>query len=303
MLSFLPSFILLIISFFLYVFFTLSLALYIVAFSIVWAVMPVPSVRRAILAYLQTMPSVWSRLITFTIRLTTKTQFEVVGLRQVDKKHSYVIMSNHSSWVDILMMQHVFDPYLPQLRYFMKRQLIWLPLIGQACWLLGYPFMRRYSQEYLNKHPEKRFEDLETTRKTCERFKGSPITLINYAEGTRFKLEKHARQKSPYQYLLRPKAGGISLILNAMGSQIETILDVTMIYSERKFTLLKLLMGKLKKVTVYVEEIPVTPDLRGDYQNDLVFRAHFQEWINQRWAIKDERIATVLNSNANKINS
>ena len=62
----------------------------------------------------------------------------------------------------------------------------------------------------VEKYPEKKGKDIEATRKSCERYKDEPITLINFIEGTRFTPEKHAVQRSPYQHLLKPKAGGLA---------------------------------------------------------------------------------------------
>ena len=202
--------------------------------------------------------------------------------------HTY--SSNHQGFLDILILQKILDRHIPQLRYFMKQGLLWMPIIGQVCYLMGYPFMKRYGKKYLKKHPEKRNADIETTRKTCERFKNTPISLINYVEGTRYTAAKHQRQGSPFAHLLKPKAGGIALTLSAMGQQIDSVINITLIYPPTKHITWSFIQGKMKKIIVQIELIPISDDLRGDYQNDREFRIHFQRWLNTLWQRKDKAI-------------
>jgi 1-acyl-sn-glycerol-3-phosphate acyltransferase len=273
------------------VLYTLAVAmlfLWIVLLSIIWLIMPIPRWRRSLKQKISHVPSLWSQTIRWTMWLMTKTKFTVTGLEKLNKNKSYLLISNHASWLDILMMQALLDRHVPQLRYFMKQELLYVPFLGQGCWLLGYPFMKRHSTAYLKKHPEKRNEDLETTRKACQRFKKVPVTLINYVEGTRFSTAKQQQQNSPFKHLLKPKAGGIAFIIATLEKQIDSIIDVTIIYPVGKDIMWDFLQGKMDKITVHVDVIPITPDLRGDYQNNREFRAHFQQWLNSVWQRKDK---------------
>ena len=289
MLTFLPGPLLGVISFFLYFVCTVFLASVFFVIFFIWAITPFPKWRKKLRFLMTNMPSVWSEGIRFIMWLTTKTTWKITGLEGLNKESSYLLISNHQSWLDILLMQRVFDRHIPQLRYFMKSQLLWIPIVGQACWMLGYPFMKRYTAAYLKKHPQAQGKDLETTKKACQRFHDTPITLINYVEGTRFLAKKHRLQQSPYQHLLKPKAGGISFILSAMQGHIDTVLDVTIVYSSSNI-IWPFLQGKMREITVHVEQRSVTPDLIGDYQNDPAFRAHFQKWLNGVWGEKDQTI-------------
>jgi 1-acyl-sn-glycerol-3-phosphate acyltransferase len=291
MLSFLPKPLVGIIAFFLYGFFSCLLATMFFILLFIWFITPIKPWRRFLYQHMINIPSLWSEVIRLTMWLTTKTKFTVTGLENVNKKNSYLLIANHQTWLDVLIMQRIFDRYTPQLRYFMKQELIWVPIIGQACWLLGYPFMKRHSVAYLKKHPEHRNKDIETTRKACERFRNTPITLINYVEGTRVSPEKQKAQKSPYRYLLKPKAGGISLIMSALRGQVNTILNVTIVYGIEKNIMWNFLQGNLKEVIVHVELISIPESLLGDYQNDPEFKARFQQWLNHLWTEKDQRIA------------
>lgn len=290
MLRFLPGPIVGLIAVILYVFFAVMLAFLFFCVILVWCITPVPTWRRAILRFIFKIPSVWSESIRLTFFLTTKITWDIEGIDNLSKQHSYLLICNHQGLLDILVLQYVLDHHVPQLRYFMKQQLFWIPLVGQACYVMGYPFMKRYNKRYLKKYPEKRNTDMETTRKTCERFANTPITLINYVEGTRFTPAKGRKQKSPFQHLLKPKAGGISFIMSAMDQQIDTILNTTIIYSQPKNSTWTFSQGRMKKVTVRIEQIKIPAELRGDYQHDREFRLHFQQWLNQLWHEKDALI-------------
>jgi hypothetical protein len=46
--------------------------------------------------------------------------------------------------------------------------------------------------------------------------------------------------------------------------------------------------GKIGTIKIFLRQIPITPQLIGDYQNDPLFRAKFQEWLNKIWHEKDQ---------------
>jgi 1-acyl-sn-glycerol-3-phosphate acyltransferase len=144
----------------------------------------------------------------------------------------YLVNCNHQSWADILVLQHLLTRRIPLLKFFLKQQLVWVPVMGLAWWALDFPFMRRHSDDVLKAHPELRAKDQESTRLACEKFALIPTSVMNFCEGTRFTLAKHQRQQSPYRHLLRPKAGGIALALNVMGDKFRAILDVTIVYPD-----------------------------------------------------------------------
>jgi 1-acyl-sn-glycerol-3-phosphate acyltransferase len=269
---------------------TMTLAVYVFILFLILLITPPFLGRASLRSHLEHLPSVWSRCLSFIITHTTPTRFKVQGLNPVSRDHSYLIIANHQSWLDIIIMQHIFDSKLPQLRYFMKRELLYIPFMGFACYILGYPFMKRYSPAYLERHPEKKGQDIETTRETCKRFLNRPITLINFVEGTRFTPKKQVN--SHFQHLLNPKSGGIALTLQIMDGRIQSILNVTICYSEKEKIMQKFLAGEMKDIQVLVEHIPVTPDLIGDYQHDAVFKKHFQQWLSAAWARKDEILHT-----------
>lgn len=229
----------------------------------------------------------WIGFNNANLNLTKRINWHVEGLEGLNPNGWYLVISNHQTWVDILILQKVFHRRIPFLKFFLKKELIWVPVMGLAWWALEFPFMKRYSGEFLKKNPHLKGKDMEITRQACERFKRMPISVMNFVEGTRFTRGKHEKQKSPFKHLLRPKAGGISFVLSAMGEHLTHILNTTIVYPEGPKTFWDFLCCRECRIDVNVEVIPITPDLLGDYENDAKFKEHFQTWLNNLWFGKD----------------
>lgn len=247
--------------------------------------------------FLHQTPLYWTEINNHILRLTTKIEWEITGLQDLKPNDWYLLICNHQSWADILVLGYVFNRQIPPLKFFMKKELLWnLPIAGFAAALIDFPIMHRQSKSYLAKHPEKKGKDITTTREACEKFKNIPTTVITFAEGTRFTQEKHQRQSSPYQHLLRPKAGSIAFALATMGDYFHYILDVTIIYPHTQINLWDFFCGRVSKVIVHVNLIPITAELLGDYENNREYRVYFQGKMNNVWNEKDKLIQGILNS-------
>ena len=225
------------------------------------------------------------------------TKWEVLGVGDdVRPDGHYLIISNHLSWVDIFAIQRAFHGRAAFIRFFLKQQLIWAPIVGQACWALEFPFMRRHTAEYLEKHPEKRGEDLETTRKACRRYRNFPVAVLNFLEGTRFTKAKHHEQQSPYRHLLRPRIGGTSFVLASLGDQLDAIYDVTVVYPPNNvMTLGRFVSGRAPKIIIDARRIDVPPQFfdpavtRPGPERDAL-----KAWIEQVWMEKDALMTRLL---------
>ena len=176
--------------------------------------------------------------------LTQRTQWDVQGIHELPYRGWYLVNSNHQGAVDIFALQHVMNRRIPMLKFFIKQQLFYVPVIGLAWWALDFPFMKRHSAAALRKNPALREQDRETTRRACEKFALVPTSVMNFAEGTRFTPAKHAAQASPYRHLLKPKAGALALALHAMGHQFHSLVDVTLVYPDGVPTFWQFLCGR-----------------------------------------------------------
>lgn len=236
----------------------------------------------------------WTYLNLLWFRVFTATEFEVDDPPGLSHDGSYLIVANHVSTADIVILSSFLSQRIPLTRFFLKREVFYVPVIGMACWALDMPFMYRYSRRQLAAQPHLKGRDMEATRKSCERYRGRPTTLVNYAEGTRFRPEKHARQQSPYRYLLRPKAGGIALTLAILGEQIDAILDCTFVFPEGGEGIWEMACGRTPRAVLKIEPRPVPVHLLGrDYANSEADRAAFQTWLGDVWAEKDRLIGTI----------
>ncbi|MFP5427256.1 MAG: acyltransferase [Gammaproteobacteria bacterium] len=234
----------------------------------------------------------WSEIDKLIFALCIPTQWDIRGVDKLRQDTSYLCVSNHQTWVDIPALIESLNRRVPFFKFFLKKELIWVPLLGLAWWGLDYPFMKRYSKAFLEKHPELKGKDLEITKAACELFKRQPVTVVNYLEGTRFSEAKRLEQQSPYKYLLKPKAGGVAFVLAALGEQLDALLDVTIVYPGDKAPgFWDLLNGSISRVIIDIRVRELDPALsEGDYENDPAFRQSVQAWVNQLWVEKDQRI-------------
>lgn len=237
----------------------------------------------------------WVACNTGWMKLTHGTRWNVKGAENLQRESWYLVLSNHQSWVDIFAMQRVFNRRAPFLKFFLKQQLIWVPVIGLAWWGLDFPFMKRYTREYLIKHPEKRGEDLKATRIACEKFRYTSVSVMNFVEGTRFTRAKHDKQKSPYTHLLTPKAGGVAFVLDAMGDSIQTLVDVTIAYPDGAPTFWDFICGRVTEVKMEIQTVTIPEHLKGrDYSADAEHRRNVKDWLAEQWRAKDERLSVML---------
>ena len=255
------------------------------------AALPFTAAQRVINYCAHACAQAWISVNKTWMNWVQPIQWDVQGLESVDMQHSYLVTSNHQSWVDILILQYQLNRKAPFLKFFLKQELIWVPVIGLCWWALEFPFMKRFSKEFLAKHPEKRGQDMITTRKACERYKINPVSVFNFLEGTRLTPAKQAQQNSPFKYLLKPKAGGIAFVLDAMGEQLAALLNVTIHYPNGTPTFIDLLCGRLQRVVVRFKQVEIPAQFIGkNYDNDDAYRLAFQQWVNQLWEEKDAEL-------------
>ncbi len=295
MLSFLPGVVILTLTSLLALTSTVILVPVLLVLALIKLLLPIAAVRRLLSRMIILVAETWIGINNLMIRLFTRDQrWKIEGEEHLKRDGWYLVLSNHQSWVDILVLQYVCNQRIPFLKFFIKSQLIWVPFLGLAWWALDFPFMKRYSKEHLEKHPELRGKDVEATRRACQRFAELPVSVMNFVEGTRFTPGKHERQKSPYRHLLKPKVGGVAFVLETMGETLRSIIDITIVYPDGRPTLTDLLSGRVRRVRIHVQRREIPRELLGgNYESDLAVRERFQTWINGIWAEKDRLIASM----------
>ncbi|WP_448565731.1 acyltransferase [Thalassotalea ganghwensis] len=296
MMSFLPWPIIGFLSFTLYAINTLFWLVPIIVFSLLKALLPIAPIQKILSYCLDHMASNWVAINTLNQKLFTRVKINAQGIQKLDTKQWYLVVCNHQSWVDIVVLQRVLHGKIPFLKFFLKKELIYVPFLGIAWWALDFPFMKRYSQSFVKKNPHLKGKDIETTKKACAKFKHKPVSVMSFIEGTRFTEEKHKKQNSPFKNLLKPKAGGIGFVLSTMGENLNKIVNVTIHYPEGTPTFLDFLCGKVHKVDVIIQTRDIDSALLGDYVNDRDFKIYFQKWVTQLWQEKDQLLEEINTS-------
>ncbi len=239
----------------------------------------------------------WTRSNRWMIRRLNLITPEIhwQGRERLSPSKWYLVVCNHQTWADILLLQSYLLEDIPPLKFFTKSQLIWLPFIGQAMVVLGFPYVKRVSKAQMKKKPELRYADRDNVYKACERFKNHPTSILNFAEGTRLTELKHAQQGRAFQHLLKPKAGGITYTLEGMGPTLSALVDVTLIYPEGVPTFWDFLQGKCRRV-VFDARVVNIPDLPSGEQGQLERKAQTSRWVQALWEEKDAAITRHLKS-------
>jgi 1-acyl-sn-glycerol-3-phosphate acyltransferase len=244
--------------------------------------------------------NVWLAVILWWMRHVQRIEWDIENEVELSLDQWYMVVSNHQSWVDIFALFHVTKGKIPLLKFFIKKELAKVPIVGQAWGAMDYPFMQRHSPAYLAKHPEKANDDLEATRKACEKFSHTPTSIVNFLEGTRFSQEKRDRQKAPYTYLLRPKAGGIAFAIQALGERFSSMIDTTIVYQNQPPSFWDLACGRVGKVSIRMRHVEIPHQfITMDYLNNRDDKKAFQLWLHQLWLAKDAQIAELKSRPSN----
>ncbi len=295
MLYYLPAVIKGLLSLFLYIVNTVFLTTPLIFLSFFKLIIPAPKFVTFIDLVLIKIATLWININSMNNRLFCKIEWDVRGLEKLELDEWYLVLCNHQSWVDILVLQTTLNQQIPMLKFFLKKELAWIPFLGLAWWALDFPFMKRYTKKEIERRPNLKGKDLEATKKACEKFKHTPVSVINFVEGTRFTPEKKKRQKNSLTHLLTPKAGGIAFVLGSMGECLHKIIDVTIVYPEGIPTFWQFICGKVHKITIDFNVLPITNELKGDYFNNPDYKHTFYTWLNALWQNKDKKIKAIQN--------
>jgi 1-acyl-sn-glycerol-3-phosphate acyltransferase len=295
MLAFLPPFVRGALAFLLLALNTLFWCTLLFALSLVKLLLPLRAVRVRVDPMLNAMATGWIACNGAWMRLTQRTAWDVQGVDELRYDGWYLVNCNHQSWVDIFVLQRVLNRRIPLLKFFLKQQLVYVPVIGLAWWALDFPFMQRHSKTSLRRDPARRSDDQDATRRACAKFALVPTSVMNFPEGTRFTADKHLQQGSPYRHLLKPKAGAMALALNAMGEKFHSLVDVTIVYPDGVPTFWAFISGAMPRVVVRARQVDIPPEFcTSDYAKDKAFRGRFHHWLGELWQEKDRQIETLL---------
>lgn len=261
--------------------------------------LPITAVRHRLSDVMSLLAQTWAACNSLLANHLMRIDWDIRLPANLHRRGQYLACANHQSWNDIFVLMRAFGYQAPFFKFFLKQELIWVPLLGLAWWGLDYPFMKRHTREQIAKNPALKGKDMETTRRACAKFKDLPVMVLNFLEGTRFTPQKHANQNSPYRHLLKPKSGGFAFATSAFGERLNALLDITIVYPEGSIGFWQFLCGDMRRVIVDVREITIPSEFfAGDYESDAEFRGRYHRWIATLWAEKDARINELLANDA-----
>jgi hypothetical protein len=124
------------------------------------------------------------------------------------------------------------------------------------------------------------------------------VAILNFVEGTRFTKAKHDEQQSPYRHLLRPRIGGISFVLAALGDQLDAMYDVTLAYPpDNDVTMGRFLRGRISKIIIHARRVSPPPQFfHASVTRPGPEREELKSWIERMWKEKDDLLDQLLGS-------
>ena len=199
--------------------------------------------------------------------------FRIVGLRlniqgQLPDHSSPIIISNHQTWTDIPVLHGaVTADGGPILKFLIKRELLWVPIIGWICYSLNFPRLFR------GQGNDARRRDYSAIKSFSESLHSERGALMIFSEGTRFTSEKYRNQSPPYKHLLTPRPGGLKIALET-APKGTPVVDITIIY-RGSTNFWHCIGGGTQDVDVIIRTF------------DSTNIGQIRTWLDQRWAEKD----------------
>jgi len=241
-------------------------------------------------SFSNTMGSATVASITAALKILHKIEWDFQIPEDVNTDTWYIAMSNHQSWADIFILLAAGHQKIPLLKFFMKKELQWIPIIYLVHKTVDMPFLNRHSRAQIQSNPELKKVDFENAKIAAKRFSRNPSTAFSFAEGTRFTEQKHAEQESPYANLLKPKVGALAIALSGM-PQVNTLVDFTVVYASKKRSTWDFLCGDLSKAKVVAKTYSLPENLKNrSFEEEDDYRRDFQTFVDAIWLEKEQVI-------------
>ena len=222
--------------------------------------------RESIISCIQLIYIAAAKINNFWIRKILKINIRIEG--SMPAHLAPIVVANHQTWFDIPILQGLICDSGTIAKFLIKRELVWLPIVGWLCFALGFPRL------YRGKGIRSRDQDLASIQSVSSELKEEPGALLIFAEGTRFTDKKHRRQKSPYKGLLKPKNGGFEVALKTVLPETPVV-DITIKYLDEDTNFWKWLSGSKKDILVTIYQ----------FRADEI--ANTKSWLDERWRQKE----------------
>ena len=245
--------------------------------------------RRALTRRMDLAIDFWVSSNRFLVRALRLVEVEIDWPAETLSRHRwYVVVCNHQSWADILLLQNAFRPAIPPLKFFTKRELIWLPLAGPAMYLLGFPYVRRVGKAERAADPSLKHANRESMLAACRVFRNHPTSALIFLEGTRFTDAKRAERHSRFERLLNPRTGGLDYVLDGLRDEVAQLIDVTIAYPCGPPSFWAFLSGRCPHALMTVRAFDLDSAVVGD--EPQARRQALQSFVENLWRAKDARL-------------
>jgi len=265
-------------SFLSFVFITANLLIWLpglILAAIVRIMLPIDSVKRSMFRIVSLIYKAAVNIDTWYLTQILKINLNLDDpeniLDDLSRPGKSLVICNHQSWFDIFILQALICRSGPILQFVIKRELLWVPVLGWVCLVLDFPRMHR------KKDRNSRLRDLKVAEKASLNLSHEQGALMLFPEGTRFTPGKHLAGASQYKHLLNPKTGGFGVILQSMNEHAR-ILDVTISYESADADCWRCMSGAVNNITVKVVSTEV-----GEIGDAAL-------WLKQCWRSKDDSL-------------
>jgi 1-acyl-sn-glycerol-3-phosphate acyltransferase len=269
--------------------FVLSLGVLLLTIISIPRIIPIEAIRKIITATSNEVGNVLVWFLKATLGFVHRTKWQIEYPESISTKKWYLGMSNHSSWADIFVLLFISNYKLPLLKFFIKKELRWIPVVYLIHKTIDMPFLNRHAPDEIRKNPGLRTRDFENTKTAAQKFTRYPTTAFSFAEGTRFTDAKRALQASPFEDLLKPKTGALVTALSGM-PMVDELIDFTIIYKTSKRSAWDFACGEMNEAKIIVKSYKIPASIRGLDNNSAVFRNEFRIFIDSIWRKKQTLI-------------
>lgn len=92
--------------------------------GIIKLLLPIPFIWRYISSFADFMMWCWCQGLSMLMRLNVGLKWEIDGLEDLSKENWYLVISNHKSWTDIVVLCVLLRNHIPMNKYFWSNSLL-----------------------------------------------------------------------------------------------------------------------------------------------------------------------------------
>lgn len=220
----------------------------------------------------------WGWCVTSAERIN-RTEVVISG-DDIPMRENALLVSNHQQMPDIpaIMKLARSRHRLGDLKFFVKKQLKWVPGMGWGMQFLDCLFVDR---DWAS--------DNEKIHRTFARLVSGrvPVYLVSFVEGTRMTLPKLEVARAYAQengfpiprHTLVPRSKGFSASIEALRSHITAVYDITIGYENGVPSLWQYIKGLVQRIHLHVRRFPIDTLPAGAEQ--------LRSWLHARFEEKD----------------